>query len=329
MSKRTEKIKQWAARAKAAGFTDSDVLNMMNEARAKEKAIAPVEIKQAKAQPKVLLDINEFSDNFDQIKDAQDSGFATIKDTLQEGLKITNLEDIDTELPESVIKDLDAIRGNTEGLETSIKGISKELVRNRKETQSWAPFVTGLFAGLTSFLSRLANGTTFKVQPSAESFTTPQMSVLYDPTTKSVMSISQIMDFIANTRPRVSVSVPRLITEYNSAAILAALEALGGGGATSVGSGNGTVTTSGTPVQLSAISVPCKKVVIYNSPANGGLASGGVLVVGDSGVVAAEATRKGATLFPANGMEFTVANLNLLYLDSTDDTAKFNYYYEN
>lgn len=94
-----------------------------------------------------------------------------------------------------------------------------------------------------------------------------------------------------------------------------------------VGDGNGTVTTSGTAVQVA--SNACKRVVVCNNPANASLTNGGIIVVGTSTVVAAEATRRGATIYPGNSLEFNISNTDLLYIDATDNGAKYHFYYEN
>lgn len=99
--------------------------------------------------------------------------------------------------------------------------------------------------------------------------------------------------------------------------------------ATTIGVGNGSVATSGVAVQLSASSVPCTRVIIYCNDANASLTNTGIIVVGDSSVVAAQATRKGAAVYPANSIELRVSNLNMVYLDATDNAAKYHYYYEN
>ena len=95
-------------------------------------------------------------------------------------------------------------------------------------------------------------------------------------------------------------------------------------GSGAVGDGTKSVTTAGSAVQLSSTSVTCRKVWIQASSANTG-----VIVVGGSTVVAAEATRRGRALWPTQGDWFNVNNLNLLYIDSTVNGEKVNFYYEN
>lgn len=96
-----------------------------------------------------------------------------------------------------------------------------------------------------------------------------------------------------------------------------------------VGQGNASVATAGTPVPLSAVSVPCKRVFVQSHQSNGDLTNTGLIVVGGATVSAASATRAGFALFPTNGEWFLINNLNLLYIDSTDNGAKVHYYYEN
>lgn len=90
----------------------------------------------------------------------------------------------------------------------------------------------------------------------------------------------------------------------------------------SVGSGTKTVTTAGTAVQLANQS--CKRVIIQAHESNTG-----TIVVGGSSVVAALATRQGFALYPTQSAVFYVSNTNLLYIDSTVDGDKTNYYYES
>jgi hypothetical protein len=94
------------------------------------------------------------------------------------------------------------------------------------------------------------------------------------------------------------------------------------------GEGNGSVTTAGTRVQLSTSSVPCRRVKIECNESNGDLTNHGTIVVGFAGVVAAIATRKGTALYPSQNDWFKTSNLNLIYIDSVDDGAKFHYIYE-
>ena len=98
--------------------------------------------------------------------------------------------------------------------------------------------------------------------------------------------------------------------------------------ASSVSDGTQTVTTLGTRVQLSASSVPCKRVWVQSYESNGSLTNGGLVVVGGSGVVAASGTRNGYALYPTQGAWFEVNNLNLLYIDSVDNGANVAYHYE-
>jgi len=107
-------------------------------------------------------------------------------------------------------------------------------------------------------------------------------------------------------------------------AILEAIQAQGGGGSSTVGDGTRTVTTAGTRVQLSASSVPCRKVLIQAHESNTG-----TIVVGGSTCVGALNGRRGVALFATQSQVFEISDLNLLYLDSTADGDKVNYYYEN
>lgn len=74
--------------------------------------------------------------------------------------------------------------------------------------------------------------------------------------------------------------------------------------------GRQTVTTAGTAVQFSAQA--CKVVAITAETDNTG-----VIVIGDSAVVAAIATRKGTPLAAGDTAICAVSNMNVLYFDST------------
>lgn len=89
-----------------------------------------------------------------------------------------------------------------------------------------------------------------------------------------------------------------------------------------VGSGSQTVTTAGTRVQLSSISVPCKNVTIQSKFANTGN-----MYLGDSTV----SSSNGLVLYPGSATSFRVTpnNLNLLYIDSAVNGEGVDYFYEN
>ena len=88
-----------------------------------------------------------------------------------------------------------------------------------------------------------------------------------------------------------------------------------------VGDGTATVASAGTRVQMTNVTV--KRVFLQASMANTG-----IIVVGGVTCVAAEATRRGIALYKNQGVWLYVNNLNLLYLDSTQDNDKVHYYYE-
>jgi len=90
-----------------------------------------------------------------------------------------------------------------------------------------------------------------------------------------------------------------------------------------VGSGTTTIASLGVAVQVSATSVACRRVWVGAHESNTG-----TVVVGDSNVVAASVGRRGSPLYPTQGDYFNIANLNLLYVDSTANGDKINYYYE-
>ena len=94
-------------------------------------------------------------------------------------------------------------------------------------------------------------------------------------------------------------------------------------GNSSAGSGNQTIVTAGTAVQLES-DTSCVRVFVQALETNSG-----VVVVGDSNVDAAEGSRRGLALYAGQGDWFNVSNLNLLYIDSTQSGDKVHYYYES
>lgn len=88
-------------------------------------------------------------------------------------------------------------------------------------------------------------------------------------------------------------------------------------------SGTKTVTTAGTPVQVSAASVPIKGVWV-----NADLLAGTVVTVGDSSVVGNASGMKGIILTPGNPPIFlAITNLNLLWVDAQANGGKLAYAY--
>jgi len=92
-------------------------------------------------------------------------------------------------------------------------------------------------------------------------------------------------------------------------------------GHTAVGTGNVTVASAGTAVQLSAASIPCKRVIVH--------AAGGHICVGDSSVDYTAASRKGIWIAKTQREPFYVSNVNLLYVDAASDATLVSFYYEN
>lgn len=217
----------------------------------------------------------------------------------------------------------------------NIKSLEK---RQKDDTSSVLQGLTILFSSLTGFLSKLIKVSTFKTQPTAEAFLTPQYVVLYDPHKKTAANLKALGG--ASPSGRFSVNTPSEINIKNglNAVINPATEetlqdvlaALGGSSSVTAGDGTRTVTTAGTRVQLSASSVPCRRVIVQAHIANGDLdgGNGAIVVVGGSTCVAEASARRGVALFPNNSYVFEVTNLNSLYIDSTFDGAKVTYTYE-
>lgn len=85
-----------------------------------------------------------------------------------------------------------------------------------------------------------------------------------------------------------------------------------------------TVTTSGTPVQLSSVSVQAKRLDVtadYNNTE--------MIVVGGSGVVGPEIGRKGVPVSPGSTYTFYITDLSLVWVDAAADGQKatYNYFY--
>jgi len=86
--------------------------------------------------------------------------------------------------------------------------------------------------------------------------------------------------------------------------------------------GTTTVTTAGTPVQITSTSTPIYGVWV------GADTSGGILVVGDSSVDAISGQMQGIVLTPGNVSTFiNINNLNLLWVDSQANGNKLCYAY--
>jgi len=88
-----------------------------------------------------------------------------------------------------------------------------------------------------------------------------------------------------------------------------------------VGDGNATVIIAGTAVQLSSVSIPCKRVIVH--------AVSGHIAIGSSDVVYDESNRKGRWLAKTQEREFKINNVNLLYIDAKDNNTLVSFFYEN
>ena len=89
-------------------------------------------------------------------------------------------------------------------------------------------------------------------------------------------------------------------------------------------SGNATVTTAGTPVQLASVATPALRLDITANPGNTD-----VIVVGGSGVVGPLSGRKGVPLEPSATYTLTTSDLSLIWIDSAHngDGVTYNYWY--
>ena len=86
-----------------------------------------------------------------------------------------------------------------------------------------------------------------------------------------------------------------------------------------IGSGRQTVATAGTAVSL-ASSLAIGEVIIVAEFNNTG-----IIVVGDSGVIADEATRIGVPMNPGDATIITIDNINKIYIDSTINSDGVTY----
>lgn len=89
-------------------------------------------------------------------------------------------------------------------------------------------------------------------------------------------------------------------------------------------SGNATVVTAGTPVQLSNTPQQAKRLDVTANYNNSDM-----VVVGGSGVVGAAVGRKGVPIAPGNTYTFTITDVSLVWIDavSNGDGVSFNYLY--
>lgn len=95
--------------------------------------------------------------------------------------------------------------------------------------------------------------------------------------------------------------------------------------AASIVDGTTTVTTAGTAAQITAVSTPCKWVMIGADLGNSGNPE---MAVGNSTVVAAYSSQRGIILIPGNEpTKIEVSNLNLLWVDARTNGNKVFWFY--
>lgn len=120
------------------------------------------------------------------------------------------------------------------------------------------------------------------------------------------------------TRPVTLTTTDRIKVDSNSA-----------DGCSSVGTGRTAHESAGTKYQLPSAS--CRRVWIQSATGNGETATfpnGGIVVVGDTNVIATETTRRGKFFYASQGDWFNVSNTNLLYVDVTDNNVVYSWYIE-
>lgn len=187
----------------------------------KQKLIAV--LTKAQASREMDKDVREMLFSLVRDKISSDSKFTAVsKDLLEvmDSIKNDGVKIIDADkTPDAIVKELGLGRRELveiqQILNLEIKGLSDGInslkEANIKQTQSMSEILMAWLAGLISAFSGMAARLTFKVQPTEESFTTPQMVVLYDPQTKKVV---RPQDLIPGNKA-ISVYVP--INEINEA----------------------------------------------------------------------------------------------------------------
>lgn len=111
-------------------------------------------------------------------------------------------------------------------------------------------------------------------------------------------------------------------TEDKQDDIIDAINNISGGGATSIGGGSKNVTSAGTAEQLSASSVPCKRVHIrakYNNA--------GYVFIAGSGVENDQTN--GVFLNPQDSLTLNISNLNAVWIDAQTNGEGVVFTYEN
>lgn len=169
----------------------------MNKAQ-KQKLISV--LTKAKADREMDKDIREMLFSLVRDKISSDAKFTSVSKELlavmgsiqKDGVRVIDSE----KAPEAIVKELGLGRKELVEIQQilsdlEIKGLKEGLESlkraNTKQTQTISEILMAWLAGLISAFSGMASRLTFKVQPTEESFTTPQMVTLYDPKTQKVV----------------------------------------------------------------------------------------------------------------------------------------------
>lgn len=96
------------------------------------------------------------------------------------------------------------------------------------------------------------------------------------------------------------------------------------GGFRNIVSGSKAVTTAGTRVQLVSSPTEAKRLDVTANFNNTDM-----IVIGGSGVVASQGTRKGVPIAPGNTYTFTITDVSLVWIDSvvSGEGTTFNYFF--
>lgn len=231
-----------------------------------------------------------------------------IAKALNEGVEMK--ADITNELLKAEIEGKTEVEGTVDiGNEIvgEMKVANPEDVKQPDSSGAIVSFISGIFTQLIDLLGKLQRRT-FNVQPTEESFKTPQKTVIVDPDTGDPIKPGE---FAGQGQGQGGVT----------SAHASAPSKTGIRGSNKIGTGSSTVSTAGTRVQLPDQTID--RVYVQAAPGNSG-----EVVIGGSDVVADTANREGLALYGSQWQFFTPKNLNKLYIDATQDGDKINYIYE-
>lgn len=181
--------------------------------------------------------------------------------------------------------------------------VSRNEKQRKEDTGILQSLLGTLFSSLVEFLSKLQKST-YKASLIPEHYVTPQSVVLLDPRTMKPLNPKDI-----------GTSYPMQGGNAGPASVSIR-------GSNGIGDGKTVMTTAGVRQQLP--NQACSRVRIQAYSEN----SGEIVVGGATVVALAGSSRRGLALYGSQWAEFSVDNLNRLYIDSTSDGDMLNYIYE-